>query len=961
MLWLRKLKSLRDRFNLSQLAIAHPRLTLGFWLAVVVAGLLAFTSLKYALFPDITFPVVIVKAQAPLATIVATEKELTIPLEKSLKSLPGLDELISSTYPEQSIVTVVFDPGINLELATEDTKNTIEKLVLPPETTFEIIPFNLNESKAVSYTLTSDRKTLAELTQIARVEMIPSLTQLDGVLKVNLVGDSSVIGQEQENNFPTLASFEQKKAIALEIVKKSKANTLEVVQQAAIAIQTWQEKLPEIQISLAQTQADYIREATQATIDVLCGAILLAIVVIFGFLRSFTATLITALAIPISLLGTFIVMAIAGFNLETITLLALALTIGIIVDDAIVEVENIVRYLDAGHPPKQAVILATREIGFTVSVSTLTIVAVFLPIALMNNNVGQFFKPFGLTVSAAVITSLLVARTLSPVLAVYWLRKTSKAEVGGQESGVRSQGSGVRGQESGVGGQGSGVRGRGSGVRGQGSGVRGQGSGDERDRLCALFSGRYRQLLQWSLSHRRIVLGIALSSFAIGIALIPYVPKGFIPQLDRGEFNVVYTTPLPKIKQNSQGEITASPDFEETSKSRRTNNSINPLETQNLEPQRGKNFSWLSNIARSPEKILLRRTLRVGEQIEPIILSLPEVESTYNIVGIKGEPNKGKFYVKLKSDRAINTAQVQKQLRTALADISKAEISVEDIPFIEIEGQQNLRVAFLGEDLVSLNNSARALKNRVQQLPGFVDLTITGSEINNELPSKIEHLSGERVVYFDANLSEGKAIGDGTAEVVEIARSLIPEGVKIKLSGDSALSNNIFHDFAGTLALSVTCMLLLLILPFGRLLEPVVVGFCLPLSIVGAVLALLLTQSDFGMISLIGVIFLLGLLDKNALLLMDYANQLRRSGLNRTEAVLETGKIRLRPILMTTASTILGMMPIALGWGAGAELRQPMAVTIIGGLITSSLLSLILVPVLYTLLEDWFKSDRANY
>ena len=914
MAWLPKLKSVRKSFNISQLAISYPVLTLSFWLAVVVAGLLAFTSLKYALFPDINFPVVIVRAQAPLESVVATEQELTIPLENSLRSLSGLDELISSTYPEQSIVTVILAPGRNLELATKVTQQTIEKLALPSESSFEIIPFNLNESKAVSYTLTSNSKSLAELIQIARVEIIPSLNQLDGVLKVNLVGDSSLIGQESENNFPTLVSFEQKKAIALEIVKESEANTLEVVKQAAVVIQTWQEKLPEIQISLAQTQANYIREATQATIDVLCGAIILAVIVIFGFLRSFTATLITALAIPISLLGTFIVMAIAGFNLETITLLALALTIGIIVDDAIVEVENIVRYLDAGHSPKQAVVLATREIGFTVSVSTLTIVAVFLPIALMNNDVGQFFKPFGLTVSAAVITSLLVARTLSPVLAVYWLRKTSKStSVTAQPSEVKC------------------------------------------NRFFVVFTRKYGQLLQWSLSHRRIVLGIALSSFAIGIALIPYVPKGFIPQLDRGEFYVAYTTPLPKILQRSQSEITTSPGDQVAPKSRSTNDS---LETENLESQPKENFSWLSSIARSPEKILLRRTLRIGEQIEPIILSIPEVESTYNIVGIKGEPNKGKIYVKLKEDRDITTAQIQQQLRTALTDISTAEISVEDIPFIEMEDQQNLRIAFVGEDLVNLNNAAIALKNRVKKLPGFVDLAITGSEINNNLPTKIEHFSGERVVYFDANLSEGKAIGDGTAEVLEIARSLIPEGVKIKLSGNSALSIGVFQDFAGTLVLSVACMLLLLILPFGRLLEPVVVGLCLPLSIVGAVLALLLTQSEFGMISLIGVIFLLGLLDKNALLLMDYANQLRRSGLNRSEAILETGKIRLRPISMTTVSTILGMMPIALGWGAGAELRQPMAVTIIGGLITSSLLSLILVPVLYTLLEDWFVSDR---
>ena len=795
---LRKLISIRDRLNLSQFAIAHPRLTLGFWLAVIIAGLLAFSSLKYALFPDITFPVVIVKAQAPLETVVATEEELTISLEQSLQSLPGLDDLISSTYAEQSIVTVIFHPGLDLELATADTKEKIDQLALPTETSLEIIPFNLNESKAVSYALTSEDKSLTELTQIARTEIIPSLSELAGVLKVNLLGDSAVINQESTQNFPTLVSFEQQPAVALEIVKTSHANTLEVVKEVALAIETWQTKLPDIQINLAQTQADYIREATQSTIDVLCGAIFLAIIVIFGFLRSFTATLITALAIPISLLGTFIFMALAGFNLETITLLALALTIGIIVDDAIVEVENIIRYLDQGHSPKQAVILATREIGFTVSVSTLTIVAVFLPIALMQNDVGQFFKPFGLTVSAAVITSLLVARTLSPVLAVYFLKNRKEATDNKfLDQFQNTKSSPPRPPNLG------GKRFQSPPVLGD---LGGKNPRDETNKSFAKFALYYRKLLKWSLSHRPIVLAIAVISLTIGIALIPYIPKGFIPQLDRGEFNVIYTTSLPKLVQKS---------------------------TPKTEKPDNKNFSWLNNLARSPKRILLRRTLRIGEQIEPIILSLSDVESTYNIVGVNGEPNKGKFYVKLKSDSNLSTAEVQQELRTALANIPKVDISVEDIPFIEVGSKQNLRVALVGEDLVSLNNAAQALKTQVQQLPGFADLKITGSELNSDLPRKIEHFNGERVVYLDANLGEGKAIGDGTAEVVNIARSLIPEGVTIKLSGDSAVSSDILRNFAGTLGLSVTCMLLLLILPFGRLLEPIVVGLCLPLSLIG--------------------------------------------------------------------------------------------------------------------------------
>ena len=217
--------------------------------------------------------------------------------------------------------------------------------------------------------------------------------------------------------------------------------------------------------------------------------------------------------------------------------------------------------------------------------------------------------------------------------------------------------------------------------------------------------------------------------------------------------------------------------------------------------------------------------------------------------------------------------------------------------------------------------------------------------------NKLIHLDRQRVAYINANLTE-IGIGDATKQAQAIANQILPSDISFDLEGDSARSKKILGEFAVTLTLAVICMLIVLYLPFRRWLEPMVIGLSLPLSIVGAMLALLITQSDFGMISLIGLIFLLGLLDKNAILLLDYIDRLRNLGMNRTEAILNTGVVRLRPIVMTTCSTILGMLPIALGWGAGAQLRQPMAVGIIGGLITSSLLSLIVVPVLYTLLED---------
>ena len=345
---------------------------------------------------------------------------------------------------------------------------------------------------------------------------------------------------------------------------------------------------------------------------------------------------------------------------------------------------------------------------------------------------------------------------------------------------------------------------------------------------------------------------------------------------------------------------------------------------------------------------------------------MPEVASVYTVIGNKGEPNQGTIHVKLNGYWAfaervrrtqptaegnqINTNQVKEKLRQQLPTLPGVSISIEDIPFINTEAEKPLQIALLGKDLTVLQQTANQLKAKVDLLPGFIDTEITGID---EL--EIKHLNEKRVVYFNANLENGKAVGNATAEVISIAQSLIPEGVSLDRWGESAHSSDVLSSFLRTLVFAIILMLIVLTLPFGRLLEPIVVILSLPLAIIGAMLALLFTQSEFGMISLIGLIFLLGLLDKNALLLMDYVNQLRQKGLKRTEAILETGVVRLRPILMTTASTILGMLPIALGWGTGAELRQPMAVAIIGGLITSTLLSLIVVPVLYTLLEDGWK------
>lgn len=888
-------KSARERFNISKLAIQFSWVTLSFWIAVTVAGLLAFSSLKYALFPDVTFPVVVVNASAPLTTALDTEAKLTQPVEMRLRELPGLDDIRSSSYPGQSVVSLSFAVGTNLEKSTLEVETRLKQVSLTEGASYKVIPLNLNESAAISYAVESDVSNLTDLAKLTKEQIVSAIARIPGVLKVSLLGSLDTQASIPTGG-ATLVRFNGKDALAFQVIKRGDANTLEVVSLVEKEVKKLQSSLKDVKLTLAATQAEYIRNATKSTIDALIEAIALSVVVIFPFLWNWQATLISALAIPVSMLGTFIVMALFGFNLETITLLALALVIGSIVDDAIVDVENIMRHIQDGETPRRAALLATNEIGLTVTAATFTAVAVFLPIGLMGGAIGQFFKPFGITVSAAMLTSLLVARTLSPVLALYWLKPTYSRPP------------------------------------------------RQTSNIGAGFNQSYRDLLGWSLNHRRIVMGLAALSLIAGIALIPLIPKGFIPKLDRGEFNIVYTAPLPNVSelQKQGNELLGSLLGEEQS----------PLPSTDA-------INRVSTYSPLPSFNPLNDSLEVAKKLEEVVRKSPAVETVFTTVGSRGgEPNKGTLYVKLKDKRAIATLELQEQFRTSLPNLAGVTTSVEDIPFVDSGGQKPLQVALQGNDLKALNTAAKAIKDKIVKIPGFADVTVTGETNPQDTIFQIERLNNQRVTYISANLGKELSLGDATDKLVATAKSVIPPGVTLDLGGDSASVNTVISSFGTTLAMSALCIIAVLIWLFKSWVDPVVIGVSLPLAIVGALLALLITKSDFGMISLIGFVFLLGISNKNAILIVDYINQLRDAGLDRTAAIIKAGPVRLRPIMMTTAATILGMVPIALGLGAGSELRTPMAVAIAGGLISSTILSLIVVPVLYTLMDDLFSTLR---
>jgi multidrug efflux pump subunit AcrB len=912
----------RQRWNISRWALSYPRWTIGVWLAIGVAGLVAFSSLKYALFPDVTFPVVIVNATAPFKTALQTETDLVNPLEKRLQSLVNVEGHRSAIYPGRTAISLAFRVGGDIAQAESEVKQLLRDAPLPKGAILEIQPFNLNESAAISYALRGQR-TPQQLQAIVEAEISPRLRTIPGVLRVDVLGNPTAASG---NKTPSLVRFNGESAIALRLIKTAEANTLDIVNRATLAVKTLEPRLAGLpgglSLSLAATQADFINEATQATIDDLILALGLAAIIVYPFLRSWQATLIAALAIPTSILGTFIVMAVLGFNLETITLLALALVTGIIIDDAIVDVENIARHIEEGESPRRAALVATGEIGLTVTAATFTLVAVFLPVGVMGGTVGQFFKPFGLTISASVLISLLISRTLTPVLAARWLRPNP----------IRNPG--------------------------------------PIDHFGKTLVESYRDLLRWSLAHRGWVMALALTSFVGGLALIPLIPQGFIPKLDRGEFNVSYSVSRDRLQREIQPALEAS-------------------QRQAVETLIASGSSEAAIAAASrpdPAQVqaqvqeqMLVQSNAIATQLETSLRQNPNVESVFAILGDRGALTQGRLNVRLKHDRQGHTAEIQDQIRRQLplstpilADVS---LSVEDIQFVDSGSSKPLQIALQGNDLDRLFDTAQRLKQKIQASGQFVDLSATGDDQaivkpaspdpanpdpaspDSAKPAKstiqeIQHDDGQRVAYVSANLRQGQALGPATDLAVALAKPLLPGGISLNLGGDSGHSNKVLSSFLSTFVLAIVAMFAVLLLLFRRWLDPLVIVLSLPLSIVGAMLGLLVTQSEFGMIALLGMLLLLGLANKNAILIIDGTNQLRQQGMDRTQALLRTGPRRLRPVMMTTVSAIAGMLPIALGLGAGAELRQPLAVSIIGGLMTSTLLSLIVVPVLYSLLDD---------
>ncbi|CAN5199178.1 efflux RND transporter permease subunit [soil metagenome] len=695
---------------------------------------------------------------------------------------------------------------------------------------------------------------------------------------------------------------------------------------------------PDLQLTESFNFVKPVQEEYVGSMHLLLEGALLAVLVVWLFLRDWRATFVSAVALPLSVIPAFIGMHLLGFSVNVVTLLALSLVVGILVDDAIVEVENIVRHLRMGKSPYQAAMEAADEIGLAVIATTFTLVAVFLPTAFMSGIAGKFFKQFGWTASLAVMASLLVARVLTPMMAAYMLKPIV---------GVHA---------------------------------------DPR------WMQWYLRWAKWCLEHRLITMIAATLFFFGSIALVPLLPTGFIPPDDNSQTQVyLELAPGSTLAQTEaaaeQARLLIS--GVEHVKSVYTTIGGGSVGNDPFAPQGASETRKAALTILLTERRDRPRKQGIENKIRAALENLPGVRSK---VGLGGSGEKYILVLTGEDPIALQDAAraVEKDLRTipglgsvaSTASLVRPEIAVRpnfaraaDLGVTSTAIAETLRIATMGDydlSLPKLNLSQRQVPIVVKlegasrkdlsvlerlSVPGAKGPVMLGQVATLEVtsgPAVIDRYDRTRNVNFEVELS-GLPLGDVTAQVQKLPAIVnLPPGVKVVEVGDAEVMGELFASFGLAMLTGVLCIYIVLVLLFKDFLHPVTILAALPLSLGGAFVGLLIAQKSFSMPSLIGLIMLMGIATKNSILLVEYAIVARRDhGMTRIESLLDACHKRARPIIMTTLAMGAGMLPIAIGFGvADPSFRSPMSVAVIGGLITSTVLSLLVVPAVFTYMDD---------
>jgi hydrophobe/amphiphile efflux-1 (HAE1) family protein len=728
--------------------------------------------------------------------------------------------------------------------------------------------------------------------------------------------------------------------VGIQIARTRDASTVTVAEKVRKMVDEVQKDLPKgTRIEVVRDGGKNAQNSLNNVIESLVLGAVLTIFVVYAFLNSWRSTLITAMSLPTSVLAAFIAVWLCGFTLNFMTLLGLSLAIGVLIDDAIVVRENIVRHMENGSDRRTAALEGTAEIGMAVASTTFSIMAVFIPVAFMPGMPGEWFRPFALTVTASVAVSLFISFTLDPMLSAFW----------GDPPGYHHA------PKKGL------------------------------SKALAKFNlwfdhqaDRYGNVIAWALHHRKSMAVIAVATFVAAIGLhMQFGGSSFLPKSDQQNIAIDVRTPpsssveYARLKMEKAAEIARS--IKET---KETNSYINPSGGRvyvdiGKRTERKRNAAEIAAELREKIKPLVGAEFVVQDdlnngggkpvQIEftgPDSRKLMELTTAYMEklrqvpgavdVGLSQQDPKDELQIVLDRGLAnsmgISVGDAASALRVAFAGIEVGD-------WVDPTGEtRDVAVRLHPEDRVSTENIER-LPIAVSGSNMLVPLDQIARITMGKGPSTIEHKDGKRIIAVSANV-QGRSNGEVTQDAMKLAKSMdFPPGYGLQLGGMGQDQQEVFTAMITALISGIGLMYLILVMQFGSFTAPGGVMLSLPLSLIGVVLALLLSDSTINLMSLIGIIMLMGLVAKNAILLLDAARSREAEGMDREEALMEAGRARLRPILMTTFALIAGMLPVALGLGEGGEFYRPLAIAIIGGTITSTMLTLLVVPTFYDSIE----------
>ncbi|ANB92194.1 ACR/RND family transmembrane transporter [Moraxella ovis] len=1001
--------------NFSAYSIKNPLIAILIFTLMTVGGILGFRAMKIQQFPDIDVPAVIVTVSYTGASPAQLETDVAKKIENQITGIEGVKHIRSTLQTGVVTIHTEFTLEKDLSEAVNDVRSALDEIAsdLPAAAEEPVITkVSTAGFPVVSYSVASDNMSEAELSwfvddtlnkRLANINGVGTLSRVGGIERQIIItpdvnklngwqlpitnlsqqisasqkdssgGEAKVGGGVQTirvlgsaKSVRELASLEMvtpaggvalgqladikdahadpksraildgQTVVALSITRSRGASEVQMVEDVDQELAKLAQEMPHIKIQKIYDNAEPVAEDYHASMKMLIEGCILAVVVVFLFLRDWRATLVAAAALPLSIIPTFLMMWIFGFSLNIISLLALSLVIGVLVDDAIVEVENIMRHLHMGKTPYEAAMEAADEIGLAVVATTFTLIAVFLPTAFMSGVVGQFFSQFGWTAAISVFISLLVARLVTPMMAAYILKpKRHKEETSGA------------------------------------------------------MTKRYLSVVRWTLNHRAITLVATIVLFIGSLSIAKMLPGSFLPPDDSNQTQVTL-------------ELTPDATLDDTTRiSQMTAQAVSQVDgVSSVFISAGSENTATLNILLNPRSERLSKT-----DIENAIAeAVKDVPSARFVVGLSATGDSGYGFSLMSDNPELLNQTVNETIKqiqslpmvlsvTSNRPLAKPELSaipntvmMADKGVTTSDLADTLRVATMGDYeqalsklnldtrqipvVVRLSDESRADMNVLSSLYVPSSTSEAGAVKLSEVAT-LRHAMGEAEIRRLDRMRSIKITVQSEEELGEVINTVknlpilqnLPEGVNAIDEGQADSMAELFTGFAIAMSVGIFCIFGVLVLLFHKVLQPFTILMALPLSIGGAFIGLVVTGASLSISSLIGFIMLMGIATKNSILLVDYAIIAEKAGLQRLDAILDACKKRARPIIMTTIAMGAGMLPLVFGWGgADATFRRPMAVAVLGGLITSTFLSLVVIPVVYTLMDDlgrFFKRKRS--